>query len=488
MDRLNGASFFGAKGWLCRVRSHRRICSINAFMRTAWFVVLVALLTAASSLFSLELPVYTLFIAIAVYLCLFGEDFLPLMPVAVCCYIAPSPGNNPGRNESSIFYPENGGIYLLVLAALFAACLILRLVTDPDFGGMRFLKTKRVLAPGMIALGTTYLLSGLGMEGYFDVAGSNLLFAVIQFAAVFGMYFLFTGAVKWEKAPKAYLAWTAMAVGFVVLAQLLENYVSGRIFMENTSTIDRELINTGWGMHNNIGVMMALCMPFAFYLAGRQRHGWVFAILGTVLLLGVIASCSRTSMIMAILAFGACIVILLRRSGDKKLFLKVFGLAAVAVAIGVVLMWDRLMDVFQLFLDELLIISSRDKIYVNGFKQFLQYPIFGGSFYPQTEYVPWDWADLEAFSSFFPPRWHNTWIQIGASCGAVGLAAYAFHRIQTARLLLRERSPEKLFIAISLTVLLAASLLDCHFFNVGPVLFYSMALAFAENIGKSAVE
>ena len=488
MDRMNGFTLFGEDGCLRQIRSQPRICGFNAFLRSPWYVILVALLTVASSLFALELPVYTIFVLIAVYLCLFGEDLLPLMPLAICCYIAPAPGNNPGRNETSVFYPENGGIYILSLAAILAVSLIVRLVTDPDFGGRKFLTVKRKLAPSMLCLGVAYLLSGVGMDGYFDFASSNLLFAVIQFAAVFVMYFLFTGAVKWDRAPKAYLAWTAVAVGFVVLIQLLDNYTSGRIFMENSSTIDRELISTGWGMHNNIGVMMALCMPFGFYLAMHHRHGWIFTILAVILLVGVIASCSRTSMIMALLAFGVCLLILMRRSGDKKLFLKILAIAAAAVIVAVILMWDRLTNVFRLFFDELFIISSRDKIYVTGFKQFMQHPIFGGSFYPQTEYVPWDWADLEAFSSFFPPRWHNTWVQIAASCGSVGLAAYVFHRIQTVRLFVKEGSVEKLFVAISLTVLLACGLLDCHFFNVGPVLFYSMALAFAENIGKSDVQ
>ena len=38
---------------------------------------------------------------------------------------------------------------------------------------------------------------------------------------------------------------------------------------------------------------------------------------------------------------------------------------------------------------------------------------------------------------------------------------------------------------LSVMALLLASLLDCHFFNVGPVLFYSMALAYAEKIERS---
>ena len=43
---------------------------------------------------------------------------------------------------------------------------------------------------------------------------------------------------------------------------------------------------------------------------------------------------------------------------------------------------------------------------------------------------------------------------------------------------------EKSFIGLSILVLLLTSLLDCHFFNIGPVLFYSMALAFAEKINE----
>ena len=46
--------------------------------------------------------------------------------------------------------------------------------------------------------------------------------------------------------------------------------------------------------------------------------------------------------------------------------------------------------------------------------------------------------------------------------------------------MLKNPTAGKAFISISLLALLGTSLLDSHFFNVGPVLFYSMALAFAE--------
>lgn len=477
---LGSFGFFSAGDRDCRhrIKNHNMISRINDFMRTPGYVMLLGLLTAVSNALSLDLYLYTLFIVIGIYVSVFGIDFLPLMPIVILCYVAPSIENNPGRYPDSIFYPENGGIYLIVLAALLLVSIVVRVVRDPEFGGMKFLKARRLLTGGMLALGATYLLSGLGMEDYGEVAANNLLFAVIQFAAVFVMYFFFCGAVKWERTPKDYFACIGLCVGYVVFFQLLGNYLVGRVFVN--SAIDREKIVTGWGMHNNVGGMMAMMLPFSFYLAYRRTYGWLYNIFGTILFAGVVLSCSRTSMFVAAVAYILCAVILLKDPASRKYNLLVYLVAAVALVVLVVLFGDQLLQMFQVFLNNIFMLSSRDAVYDNGLKQFFAFPIFGGSFYPRTEYVPWDWANLEAFSSFFPPRWHNTLIQIGASCGAVGLAAYGFHRVQTIKLLLTARSKEKTFIAIFIGVLLATSLLDCHFFNVGPVLFYSMALAFAE--------
>lgn len=479
-------SFFaGENSPLIRVRDSGTTQAVNTYMRTPWYVVLIAVLTALSSVLGLDLVLYSLFILIGIYVCLFGTDLLPMMPIVICCYIAPSVANNPGRNENSIFYPQNGGIYLVVIAAIFVVCLLYRLITDPDIGGKKFLSAKRSLAGGMIFLGVAYLLSGIGIEEYASYFVKNLVFAFVQFAAIFVMYFVFAGAVKWERAPKDFLAWTGMCAGFVVLVQLLENYLSGRIFIGSGLTIDREMIASGWGMHNNIGGMMAMMLPFAFYLARTKKQGWIFNLLGSILLGGVIASCSRTSMVVAVICYCICAVVLLRCKRSRMQNLIVYLLAGLTAVVFGIIFWDQLFDIFYKFIDEIFIMSSRDKLVVNGCKQFLDYPIFGGTFYPQGDYIPWDWSTLESFTSFFPPRWHNTLVQIAASCGIVGLAAYLLHRVQTVLLLLNKVNLEKLFVAMFVLALLMASMLDCHFFNVGPVLFYSMALAFAENIERS---
>lgn len=484
---FSSVGFFsmGESNPINRIRNSGTVRAVNDYMRTPWYVALIAVLTALSSILELDLMLYSVFILTGIFVCVLGQDLLPLMPIVICCYIAPSAANNPGRNEDSIFYPENGGIYLIILAALFIVSLLYRLITDRQIGGKRFFSEKRRLTGGMILLGVTYMLSGIGIEEYAEYFAKNLLFAFVQFAAIFVMYFLFTGTVKWERTPKDYLAWIGMCVGFVVLIQLLENYFSGRIFIGTGLTIDREMISTGWGMHNNIGGLMAMMLPFPFYLACTRKHGWVYNLLGSLLLVGVVMSCSRTSMIVAVLAYCICAVILLRNRDSRQKNLRVYLVAALAVVVLVIVFWDQLFDIFYKFIDEIFIISSRDKLFVNGCKQFAEYPIFGGTFYPQGDYIPWDWSTLESFTSFFPPRWHNTLIQIAASCGIVGLAAYMVHRLQTVMLLFSKLTTERLFIALFVGALLLASMLDCHFFNVGPVLFYSMALAFAEKIDRS---
>ena len=59
---------------------------------------------------------------------------------------------------------------------------------------------------------------------------------------------------------------------------------------------------------------------------------------------------------------------------------------------------------------------------------------------------------------------------------------YSVHRLQTIGMFWQKRHSDVVFIGFSVLALLIMSLLDCHFFNIGPTLFYSVALAFAEHL------
>ncbi|MBQ9762650.1 MAG: O-antigen ligase family protein [Oscillospiraceae bacterium] len=476
----------GVPGPIQRIRNSQAVASLNDFLRRPAYMIVLAVLTVICYLHEIDLISYTVFLLVAIYVAVFGDDLLPLVPLFMFCYIAPSHNNNPGSrwNPESIFYPRNGGYVIYTLLAIFVACLVIRLIRDPEIGGRRFVRTKRSLTSGMLFLGAAYLIGGFGIPEYADVFVGHTVFALAQFASVFLLYYLLTGGVKWDRVPKDYIAWVGLIVGFVVLPQLLENYLSGRVFLPGTHTIDRERMFTGWGMHNNIGGMLAMMIPFPFYLASRKERGWIYTVLATLLLVGAVLSCSRTSMIVAAMTYSVCVWLLLRDKQRRKQHLRVFQIFGAIILVFAVVFFRKLLDVFDLFLDELFQISQRDNLFEYGMKQFFQHPILGGSFFPQGEYVPWTWIS-SGLGDFLPPRWHNTVVQVLASCGMVGMAAYSLHRLQTIRLFTKRPSVEKQYIVIYICILLVLSLFDCHFFNVGPVLFYSMALAFAEKLEES---
>ena len=462
--------------WTARFAHIPWITRCNRFVVSPWFVLLVSLLTVVGNLLGLELAVYTVFVLFAIYICLFGKDLLPLMSIIVSCYLMPGVTNNPGRSEGSIFYPANGGIYLGVLFVLVLISAVYRLVRDPQIGGKAFLKSKRELLPGMLVLGAGYLLAGVFSGRYFANGAGNLLFAALQFVAVTLLYWVFSGAVHWEKVRSDYFAWVGLGAGLCVCCQVVGVYFANHVITDQT--IHTGLISTGWGNANNMGCMIAMMIPFAVDLSHRFKYGWIYSTLGVLMVGFVCFTCSRTSILVAVLIYGISMLFALRDPRRRR-DLIIANVVAGVLLVLLLVFHGPLSRLFTELLQRGFNPRLRDVIYVDGLKAFWANPIFGESFYPSTDSI-YQFSTVEAMQAILPARWHNTVIQLLASCGIVGLGCYGFHRIQTIRLFWRKRHGDGIYIAMSVLALLLMSLLDCHFFNIGPVLVYSMALAFLE--------
>lgn len=458
--------------------AHPLLQKINRFLYSPAYFVLIGGLTVLSNVFCQELLAYTCFILIAGYICLFGRDLLPLMPMFVCGYISPSAGNNPAFNASNVFSPAGGGVYLGVLLVLLAGCLVYRLVTDPDFGGKKFLKTPRKLLSGMCVLGICYAISGLGSSQWDICGGRNLLFAAFQFVAITGLYYLFGGGVKWEQAPKAYLAWTGMCAGYVLVAELLNIYINGNAIVDGS--IFRLHITTGWGHYNNIGAMLAILIPLPFFLTGKGRLAWFGYVSAFIFWLALVFTCSRGSIAVGTVIYGAGYVLSLVHSRHARAQIGIH-IVSIFLPIAALVCFHSQLQALFYRMTEVGLDSSTERFstYAEGIKQFLKFPVFGGTFFPVDAQLH-AWAGLESFTAIFPPRWHNTIVQLLATGGIACLAGYILHRVQTIGLFWKNFSGTKLFAGLSVLALLLMSLMDCHFFNVGPVLLYSASLAFVE--------
>lgn len=451
------------------------ICRINSFLESPWFVLLICAATGLSSMLGLELFLYTGFILIGMYVALLGNDFLPITVLVACSYISPSIANNPGRNENSVFYPQNGGIYLAVLFVSFLICVIYRLVRDRK----ALAKQPRKLLPGMLILGAGYVLAGAFSGRYFENGVMNPVFALLQFVSVFALYWLYSGTVRWERVRPEYLGWVGLGMGLTVCLELVVVFISNQVIRDGK--ILTGLIYSGWGNTNNMGCMIAMMIPFAFLLARRTGKIWLFSALAVLMVCFVCFTCSRTSMLAAFLSYAICFVIVLQDTRQRKTFLVFNGVILLVLIVLLIVFYQWLNVMFTELRERGFNPRLRDQLYPEGIRIFLENPIFGEGFYPSSDKIQ-EWSTVEKIKAVLPARWHNTVIQLLASCGITGLLCYGFHRIQTIRLFWSKRKTDVVFIGLSLFSLLIMSLLDCHFFNIGPTLFYSMALAFAEHL------
>lgn len=452
---------------------------IHSHIASPNFCIIIMTLAALAHILCLELPVYILFFLIAIYICLFDLDLLGLMPIMVACYITPSAQNNPGRNPQSVFSGDQG-----MVLGIFAICLVLALLFRIIRDRKQFFQKPGKCFWGIVALCGAYFLSGVGSDAYPKYLANNLLFALMQSACLFLPYWLFSRGVDWKNTQRDYFAWMCFAAGGILSAEILWSFCTQNVIYDGV--IIRQRIFTGWGMYNNIGFLLAFMIPSAFYLATKYRKGWLGTVVGSLYLICLFLTCSRGSIIGGFVIHAACVVIMLRYARNKKHNFIAWAVVFALVAIVLIVFPRQILRLFSQLIAKGTDPSSRDSIYLEGLRLFTQNPVFGVSFF-SPGFQAWDFSTLESFSALIPPRWHNTVVQLLASCGCVGFGAYVWHRVQTVRMLLSQHHKEQVFIGCSVVVMIFCSLLDCHFFNLGPTLLYSAALAWAEFVQHNRI-
>lgn len=461
-----------------KVRTTGWVKALRSFFRSGWYLALVVALMVCAYLFTCEFFVYWIYLLFGILIVLFDDDLRECIPIFLCCYMSVSYKNGPGLFNSpdgeivSIFCRPVGQVQLCVLIGLAVAILIARLIT---IATRRQKRGRPALLFGFFALGLAYIFGGL-FSPYYDLR--TAFFGFVEIISLCATYFIFFYGVDWENSEKEYFAKLFMAIGGGVLLEIIcMNYFAGTIVNDEFT---RKGLATGWGMYNNVGCAMAMCMPAPFYFAATKKRGWIFTTIGLAYMLGVALTFSRGAILFGGIVFLACIIVVLVKSKGKKrlLHLAVLGVAA-AIALIVALVCRSLIE---RLVSELTahggFFSSDARIgtYKEGWEQFKAYPFFGVGFYQCNGYQFGNFTE----GSFLPPRYHDTYIQLLASGGIVALICYAFHRLQTLLLLFRRFSIEKLFMAFCIASLILTSIVDCHFFNFGPGLMYGVLLVCAE--------
>ena len=442
---------------------------IRAFYRSAFYPALIALAMALSAVFALELAVIYFYFVMGAIGILFGEDTLGILPIACCGYMLIAPKNNPAKNAETIFgdsaFVLQFGFVMVASVLLLIARLILRLIQNPKRGYPRLLL-------GFLALGVAYMIGGI-LSPYYQ--GDTVLYGFVQIVSLAALYLYFRYTVDWETVPKWYVPAVFLFIGFALLAQVGNMYTLPGVFAEDGAVLRNHLF-VGWGVYNNIGCVLAMCIPAASYFSIKHRHGWIFTVLGSLLLLGVFLTQSRGSIIFGAIVFAGCAIwtLVVCKGAARWKNLVVYAAMAVGLLVSALIFLEQVKDVFASLIYVEMDSNGRGEIYRACWETFLGHPIFGVGFYATPGFA------TEGSAAFIAPRAHNTYLQLFASGGVFAMVMYLFHRFETGMLLFKRPSNEKMFVVFLIAALLLTSFLDCNFFNIGPGILYGIALSFAE--------
>ncbi len=460
-----------------KIKENRVVQTLGSFLYSPYYLIAVVALMVASNLFGLELPVYYVYGLFCVLISLFAEDTFSLIPMICCGYMTFSKKSNPLLYPDTNFLASTAGkVQLIVIIVLIALALIARLLHEVIV--VRREKTVPKLTLGYFVLGLAYVLGG-AFSPYYTF--KTIAFGLVQIASIGAFYFYLYFTVDWSKRNAVEYATVFTAVGVGLLIEILALYFTPTTWAAlRDGTFERGMIRTGWGTYNNLGGMMAMLLPAPFCLATLKKQGWIFNLLGNVFFLGLILTQSRSSILFGgFVYFCSVAICLVFSKGKERIFnAVVFGVTALAGIVVAIYLREQLLELFHSLLYMGSGDNGRSKIYEVGIQQFKDYPVFGNGFY-ECKYA-WIWGQTHPGGGFLPERYHNTVVQILASCGTVGMAAYLLHRVQTGIMLFRELSIERLFVTFSMLALLLTSMLDCHFFNMGPGLLYACMLVLAE--------
>jgi O-antigen ligase len=202
----------------------------------------------------------------------------------------------------------------------------------------------------------------------------------------------------------------------------------------------------------------------------KSRFSWVYFSVATLAYIAAVMTLSRNALLVGGIAYCACAVASCFIGRYKKVYRIIVSVGAFAVAVGAILLWDRIAVLLSDFLERGFSDNGRYELWKTGIDNFLISPLFGTGFF---QYV----SDTFVSATFVPKLAHQTFIQLLSCMGIFGLAAYFYYRVASLIPFVKRPNVDKSMLLASVAVMLSMSLIDNFIFRFLHVIHYSIALA-----------
>ena len=404
---------------------------IDRFLFGNWFFIFCAALSfSAWTLGAFWLPavhiVISAFAVIIIYLLFFCDDISPVIPLlAVLIFVLPGENfayNRDDENLRGVMAYAWHAVWLLFIIAGVVYYFVKR---KPKF------KKSRLFWPTVV-FSAVMPLSGL-FSGYYTgtMNITMFLFMMLMYPAAAILLFNLCGKVTLE-----YFAKSVLAAGAVLFLETCVFFIAH----PGVLTDPYEWVVLGWGMSNNIAVILAMAVPAAFYLALNGKADVYYLAAAFVLSIGVALTKARGAILLLAAAYPFMIFFYLKQSPKEMRKRRAIILSCcAAAALTVALIFIRqLWGIVEKFKEMGLSNNGRFEIWLEALNVFAKHPVFGAGFaYP---------SQAVENNPFYTA--HNTLLQFLASCGIVGLLACLYLFVSRYLLFFKAWKPHHVFFLI----------------------------------------
>ena len=395
------------------------------------------------------------------------EDVSPSVAVFSFMALLVSEKNSPlvfAETATNYYFRTANLVQIIIVITVFSSSLIYRAVLN--IIGKKFSVSPIFLC--LCAFAAVLMLNGVFSKDYNP---KNLLYGLIMALCFSGIFTAVKDNIFKNQDSFVKIAYGFFALGIVLIIELAVKYITAENLIIN-GNINREMLTFGWGIWNTMGMYLVLCLPFIVYLAGKEKTGYIFASFSVVVFIAVFMSCSRQSIIGAILVYPISLLLLFIKGKNRLLNSVVMSVVLDALVIFLLCFKDNLFKYFielfkQIVVNGELSGSGRKMIWEEALEHFKSAPILGAGFYVKMS------AAHFSGLGFIPTMAHNTIMQILSSCGIIGLIVYLSHRVLTGVSYFKNITVERSYLFLGIVGFLIICLFDNHIFNIFPTIIYS---------------
>lgn len=434
---------------------------IDKYCNSIWYIIAIGVICVISHSFNIPVVGAAFLTLLLVFALVFCKNSFTLIPFLLMCTFVMSEQTSP----QSGFY--NTPVRITFLCLMLIEIIVALIINFVYYQKWRFLFKRAYLTVSFLILTVALVFSGVGSK-YFNFTGTGMAFSIA--ICMLLPYAIVLSFAEYEgRKSVEYFALAVIIAASAIMIMFFKQYIVCNLSPFDSGAVKANL-KLGFVGPNTGAAIIALSIPLTFYFVYLSEHGYALMPLIVVEALFVFLSQSRASMVVAFpcTAILAIILCFKKKNGRLGYLISVAIIAVVAIIMLIVFREKIVSIVKNLFVGNTTG-SGRTDLWKDGFSEWKSSFVFGISINYLQQTGRW-------YYSF-----HCTPLTYLYCAGIVGLLAYVYHRYKTIRLVFSEKlTVERIFIAVTLLVMLLNALLDIAMTSPNHLLYYSIMLALIE--------